>query len=159
MLYFDDVTDQNSPQSGYCIAHIRPFTELSSDLSKNTVVRFNLIIPNLCNDMHNNQGCASTDTIKNGDNWLSTQIPMIMSSQAYQDGGAIFITWDESDEGDHPLGMIVLSPDAKGGGYSNNIHYTHSSTLRTLEDIFGLVPYLGDAANAKDLSDLFRVFP
>jgi hypothetical protein len=55
--------------------------------------------------------------------------------------------------------MIVLSPDAKGGGYSNTIHYTHSSTLRTVEEIFGVTPLLGDAANATDLSDLFKTFP
>jgi len=55
--------------------------------------------------------------------------------------------------------MIVLSNNAKGGGYSNTIQYTHSSTLRTLEEIFGLTPLLGDAANASDLSDLFKTFP
>jgi hypothetical protein len=33
--------------------------------------------------------------------------------------------------GDGPLGMIVLSPFAKGNGYENFIHYTHGSTLCT----------------------------
>src|SRR5256885_15699773 len=69
-----------------------------------------------------------------------------------------FIPGNE-DDGDGPIGMIVLSPDAKGGGYSNTIHYTHSSTLRTLEEIFGVTPLLGDAAHATDLSDLFKTFP
>ena len=55
--------------------------------------------------------------------------------------------------------MIVLSPFAKGSGYSNSIHYTLSSTLRTFEEIFGVTPLLGDAANQTDLSDLFAVFP
>jgi hypothetical protein len=52
----------------------------------------------------------------------------------------------------------VLSPFAKGSGYSNALHYTHSSTLRTLEELFGLTPLLGDAANVNtsDLSDLFQ---
>ena len=53
----------------------------------------------------------------------------------------------------------MLSHDAKGGGYSNTIHYTHSSTLRTIEEIFGATPLLGDAANATDLRDLFTTFP
>ena len=57
------------------------------------------------------------------------------------------------------LQAIVLSPRAKGGGYANTIHYTHSSTLRTIEEIFGLTPMLGDAVNATDLSDLFVSFP
>jgi hypothetical protein len=51
--------------------------------------------------------------------------------------------------------MIVLSPLAKGGGYHNTLHYTHSSTLRTLQKIFGAGPFLGGAATALDLSDLF----
>jgi hypothetical protein len=50
---------------------------------------------------------------------------------------------------------MVLSPLAKGHGYSNAVHYTHSSMLRTMQDIFGVRPYLGDAANAVNLSDLF----
>ena len=41
------------------------------------------------------------------------------------------------------------------GGYAGAVHYTHSSTLRTLQEIFGVTPFLADAANATDLSDLF----
>jgi len=44
-------------------------------------------------------------------------------------------------------------------GYSNTIHYTHSSTVRTLQEIFAVTPLLGDAANATDLQDLFQTFP
>jgi hypothetical protein len=51
--------------------------------------------------------------------------------------------------------MIVLSSLAKGGGYQNSILYSHSSTLRTFQEIFNVGPFLGDAANATDLSDLF----
>jgi hypothetical protein len=86
-------------------------------------------------------------------------LPPILNSQAYKDGGIIFITWDEGEGGDGPIGMIVLSPDAKGAGYSNSIHYTHSSTLRTLQEIFGVTPLLGGATTAIDLSDLFKTFP
>jgi hypothetical protein len=87
-------------------------------------------------------------------------MPAILNSQAYKNGGALFITWDEGESGsDGPIGLIVLSPYAKGNGYSNTIHYTHSSMLRTLQEIFGVSPYLGDAANATDLGDLFTTFP
>ena len=40
-------------------------------------------------------------------------------------------------------------------GYNNSIYYTHSSFVRTMQEIFGVAPWLGDAANATDLSDLF----
>ncbi len=86
-------------------------------------------------------------------------MPKILASQAYANNGVLLITWDEAENSDGPIGMIVLSPKAKGGGYQNSIHYTHSSTLRSLQEIFGVTPLLGDAASATDLSDLFVSFP
>ena len=53
----------------------------------------------------------------------------------------------------------AISPKAKGRGYTNTIAYTHSSTLRTLQEIFGVTPLLGGAAGATDLRDLFTSFP
>src|SRR2546426_154949 len=78
---------------------------------------------------------------------------------AYPHNGPLVSLGDDGVNGDGPIGMIVLSRKAKGGGYQNTIHYTHSSTLRTIEAIFGVTPMLGDAANATDLSDLFVSFP
>jgi phospholipase C len=158
MVYFNDITNTNDPTSASCIAHIRPYSELARDLQKNTVPRYNFITPNLCDDMHDT--CAPlNDSVKQGDTWLAHNLPAILNSQAYQRGGIVFITWDEGEGGDGPIGMIVLSPIAKGGGYSNTIHYTHSSTLRTLEEIFGVTSFLGDTAHAPDLSDLFKTAP
>jgi hypothetical protein len=155
MAFFDDTTNSNDPNSPYCIAHVRPYTELAPDLQQHTQARYNFIAPNQCDDMHNT--CAPiNDSVKQGDTWLAQNLPAILNSAAYKNGGIVFITWDEGEGGDGPIGMIVLSPDAKGGGYSNTIHYTHSSTLRTLEEIFGVTPLLGDAAHAADLRDLFK---
>jgi len=36
---------------------------------------------------------------------------------------------------------------------------TGDVTLRTIEEIFAVARFLGDAANGNDLSDLFSVFP
>ncbi len=55
--------------------------------------------------------------------------------------------------------MIVLSPFAKGAGFSDTIHYTHGSTLRTIQEIFGVTPLIRDAANQTNLKNLFAVFP
>ena len=80
-----------------------------------------------------------------------------MSSAAFTNNGALFIVWDEGDAdvSDGPIGLLLLSPLANGRGYANNLYYTHSSLLRTLQEIFGVGPLLGDAANASNLSDLF----
>ena len=42
-VYFDDVTNNQDPNSTYCIAHVRPFTELASDLQNGTVAQYNFI--------------------------------------------------------------------------------------------------------------------
>ena len=92
-------------------------------------------------------------------------MPVILESKAYKEGGALFVIWDEAEDTDQysdgPIPVFLLSPFAKGGGktaYSNTIHYDHSSTLKTIEEIFGVGPLLGGAANPKtvDLSDLFK---
>ena len=158
MVFFDDVTGNNNPNSPYCIAHVRPFSELATDLAQNKVAGYNFLTPNLCNDMHNS--CTPLyNNIRQGDTWLEHVIPMIMNSQAYNDNGVIFITWDEGEQGDGPIGLIALASKAKGNGYANTIHYTHSSLLRTVQEIFHVTPLLGDAANATDLSDLFNSLP
>jgi hypothetical protein len=154
-VYFADVTNNTT----YCTAHVRPYSEFLTDLASNNVPRYNFIVPDLCHDMHEGQSCAGSDRIRSGDTWLSTAVPAILASGAYRNnGGALFITWDEGVAADGPIGMIVLSPKGKVG-YSNTIAYTHSSTLRTMQEIFGVSPMLRDAANTTDLSDLFVSFP
>ena len=154
-VIFDDVTGTNNVNDAYGIAHIRPYSELAGDLASNTVARYNFITPNLCDDMHDS--CSPfNNEVRQGDNWLASEVPKILSAPAYTNGGALFITWDESDSG--PIGMIVLSSLARGGGYFNNIQYTHSSMLRTAQEVFGVGPLLRDAADVTDLSDLFSRF-
>jgi len=151
MVYFADVNGGLDRSSSECISHIRPYTELARDLETNTVPAYSFITPNLCNDMHD---CS----IGTGDAWLSREVPKILGSRAYKEGGALFITFDESAGPDVPIGFIAMSPLAKRR-YSNKIYYTHSSMLRSVQEIFGVTPLLGDAANATNLGDLFRSFP
>jgi hypothetical protein len=89
---------------------------------------------------------------------------MIMGSQAYQNNGAIVLWWDETENGDSTqfsLPEIVLSPLAKGNAYASPLSYTHSSDLKTLQELFGVPApgsgFLGDAntPGTNDLSDLF----
>jgi hypothetical protein len=154
-VFFDDLTGTNDPNNAYGLAHIRPYTELAGDLANDSVARYNFITPNLCDDGHD--ACSPQEnSIQQIDDWLTSEVPKILNSAAYSNNGALFITWDEGENGsDGPIGMILISPLARGGGYSNNRRYTHSSFVRTMQEIFGVSPWLGDAANATDLSDLF----
>jgi hypothetical protein len=116
------------------------------------------------------------ENVKLGDNTVSRLVPLIMSSKAYKDGGVIILWWDETeddgqpgdnqDDFNHALPFIVISTLAHhnedGLPYASPVNYSHSSDLRTFQEIFhvratsGNSPYLGDAANANDLSDLFE---
>ncbi len=157
VVYFDDVTGTNSPSYPYGIEHIRPFTEFLRDLTNNAVARYNFLTPNVCHDMHDS--CWPLyNVIRQGDDWLAGVVPLIQSSSSYQQGGALFILWDEPADGSSTnMGMILLSPFAMGGGYRCDDPHTHSSLLRTLQEIFHVGPLLGDAANATNLSDLFAI--
>ena len=95
-------------------------------------------------------------------------MPEIEASQAYKNNGVIVI-WNDETEGDEDAGStagfegteIIISPLAKGNAYTNDILYTHSSDLVTLQKIFGVAGggaggYLGASGDATSLSDLFK---
>jgi len=168
-VFFSDVNRGLSPKSAECIQHVRPYYELATDLANQTSARYNFITPNLCHDGHERVSpCSaqeSRDNTLRSDQWLKQNVPLILNSAEYKQGGALFIIWDEAEDSgpfsDGPIGMFLLSPFAKGAGmtaYSNSIHYDHSSTLKTLEEIFQVGPLLGAAASpaTNDLSDLFQ---
>jgi phosphatidylinositol-3-phosphatase len=175
MVFFRDTNGgDNATQTNPLSAHYAPLQQLQTDLANNTVADYNWITPDQYNDMHTAltggfQGKTGDEAnIAQGDNFLSIIVPMIMASSAYQDNGAIIIWWDETESDGprdnandfaHTLGEIVISPLARAnnGGvpYASSVDFTHSSDLRTWEELFHLQPLLGDAVNANDLSDLF----
>jgi hypothetical protein len=169
MLYFDDVTNSNDAMAARCKAHVVPYTQLQADLKNGTVADYNFITPNLCDDAHGSNPLTSTaclpvitDLIKLGDTFLSSSVQMITASPSFAMDSVLFVVWDEGDgsSSDGPIGFIAIGAMVKSAanGYSNTIKYDHSSTLRTIETIFGL-PFLRAAQNATDLSDLFTTFP
>ena len=155
--------------------HYAPLQQLTADLNTNTVGRYNLITPDQYNDMHSSltNGFSYNGThftgdqssIAEGDNFLSKIIPQIQSSQAYKNNGAIILWFDETEGGDtnsFTLPEIVLSPLAQGNAFSSALPYTHSSDLKTLQEVYGVSAsgggFLGDAntPGTNDLSALFK---
>ena len=67
--------------------------------------------------------------------------------------GAIFVVWDEGASG-NTLPFIAVGPHVKAG-YANAVDYSHSSLLKSLEEIFHL-PILPAVTTANDFSDLFE---
>jgi hypothetical protein len=182
MVLFDDTNGGNNATPANPLSrHYAPLQQLAFDLAIDNVGDYNWITPDQYNEMHSalTGGFAGltgdASQIRAADNTLSRLVPLIMSSKAYQDGGAIILWWDESesdgeagdnpDDFNHTVGEIIISnlahPNEGGLPYASSIDFSHSSDLRTMQEIFhvrakgGSSPYLGDAANAHDLSDLF----
>jgi hypothetical protein len=180
MVFFADtnggcnITTSNSLRLNYA-----PQQSLALDLANNTLADYNWITPDQYNDQHstlangygqypNSPSTSDFANIAQRDNFLARIVPLIMASDAYQDHGLIVLWWDESEGGDDPsrtLPFIIISQDVhksvNGKPYSNAIQYSHSSFLRTMQEIFNVdpprhYPWLGAAAIATDLSDLFK---
>ena len=156
-VFFDDVAgNPPSPAAKRCVQHVVPYTQLATDLAKQTLPRYAFIVPDGCNDMHDD--CNTGDPVKQGDDWLATAVPPILASKAYAAGGALLIAWDFTATGYVPLGLIALSSKARVG-FAGKTTLTPSSVLRSVQEIFGVTPLLGDAANAVDVGELFTSFP
>jgi hypothetical protein len=176
-LFFTDTNGGNdTTASNPLSSHYAPLQQLLTDLVNDTVADYNWITPDQYNDMHTSltggyKGLTGdAANIKQGDDFLSQIIPIIMASKAYKNHGVIILWWDESekdgatgdnaDDFNHTIPEIIISsrthPNVNGLPYASPLDFTHSSDLRTLQNIFHAGPYLGDAANAIDLSDLFQ---
>jgi phosphatidylinositol-3-phosphatase len=169
-IFFISSNGGNNPTNANPLAqNYAPLQQLATDLANNAVARYNWITPDQYNDMHSTLSGGFTyhgmhltgdaAKIAQGDNFLSIIVPEIEASQAYKNDGAIIIWWDETENGDDPnhrLGEIIISPDAKGNAYTNNIFYTHSSDLLTMQEIYNIGPCLLAACSANNLADLFK---
>jgi hypothetical protein len=175
-VFFTDTNGGNDPTPANPLSHqYAPLQQLLDDLASDTVAEYNWITPNQYNDMHSGlTGGFQTLTgdrakIKQGDFFLQQLVPVIMASNAYQNHGMIILWWDEAEadaSGDNPddfthtLPFIVISRDVhknvNGVPYASTVNLSHSSFLRAMQELFGVGPLLGDAANADDLSDLFK---
>jgi hypothetical protein len=152
-----------------------PLQQLAFDLQSHNVADYNWITPNQFNDQHSQLasgygafGVTDQGAIAQGDNFLARLVPLIMASDAYQNGAVIALWWDETEGGDtaqYTIPFIIISKHAHknvgGRPYANTIKYSHSSFLRTMQEIFNVdpdsgFPFLGDAVNATDLRALFE---
>lgn len=151
-VFFQDVSGSPpSATNANCTAHHRAYSSFAGDLANDDVASFTFITPNLCHDMHGASGCPSTNEVTQGDTWLSTELPRILT-YAHANAGAVFIVWDE---GDATLKMpfIAAGPGVKTD-YAGSVKYNHSSLTKSIEEILGL-PVLSTVSSASDFSDLF----
>jgi hypothetical protein len=154
-VFFRDVSGNPPSKSNtFCSSHIKPLSSMAGDITAGNVASYTFVTPNLCNDMHGASGCPS-NLILTGDTWLKNNLPQ-MISWVDAHGGVVLVVWDEGSSGSNgPMPMIAAGPHVKAG-HAGTVAYTHSSTLKSVEEIFG-VPLLRHAADSgtNDLKDLF----
>jgi phosphatidylinositol-3-phosphatase len=133
-----------------CDADVVPYSQsqLQIDLTSQSAPNFVWITPNACNDMHSK--CAPTNNpIAQGDTWLKNNLPTVLSSNWYAQGGIVIVTWDEGAIGDNQPGgfegaggripTLVISQNSCGSysGTGNDF-----ATLRGIEEAYGVTPLL-----------------
>jgi hypothetical protein len=142
-LYFDHLrTDPTACQNDV------PLSRLNDDVDKNTVTPFAWISPSLCDDGHNTN-CG----ISGADRWLNSNIPMILGSSWYAQGGIVILTYDEGTSNSDCCGgahggkvaTLVISKSTRAGQRLDT-PVAHTGLLRTIEALYG-VPYLRTAAD------------
>lgn len=139
-ISFTDIS--RSPERCANITDLTHFDPAAAD--------YGLIIPNLCNDMHD---CS----VAVGDRFLKDIVPKILSSSAWQSDSVLFITWDEgttSLRGGGHIPLLVISNRVPKGFHSSVVH-NHYSLLRTIEDAWGL-ECLNQACAANNLGEFFQ---
>jgi hypothetical protein len=149
--YFSDINGWNGSAfqpPPRCAEHIVDYSELDADIAAGNLPDYVFITPNLQHDMHDG-------SVADGDAWLATEVPKILATNAYKNGGVLFLLWDEGSGGADDPPFIALSPNVKAGTVSQ-ASYDTSSFLLTVQTILGLdaLP-CGSPASVQPLSDLF----
>jgi phospholipase C len=150
--YFSDINGWDGTtftRPARCTEHIVDYSQFATDVASNSVPSYVFITPNLDDDMHDG-------TVAQGDAWLSTEVPKILATDAYKNGGVLFVLWDEgSNSGDDPP-FIAISSSMRAGTVSQT-PYDTSSFLLTVEDMLGVdkLPCVAAPASVQPMSDLF----
>jgi hypothetical protein len=117
-----------------------------ADLTNDTLPAFSFVTPNLCHDTHD---CG----VASGDTWLHAWLPKILGSREYLDRNtAVFIVYDEST----PIPNVMVSPSTRPGTVADG-PFNHYSLLRTTEEMLGISPLLGAAADAPSMRSAFHM--
>jgi phosphatidylinositol-3-phosphatase len=153
-IFFEDVSGTTpSKTNTYCADHHKALTALAADLAADTVATYNFITPNLCHDMHSNFCSGFTNPIKQGDTWLSENVPALVD-YANAHAGVVFIVWDEPEGSTGHIPLIVVGPHVKAN-HASTTKFSHSSLVKTVELIMQL-PQLATVTHSNSLRDFFE---
>lgn len=151
-MYFADINGWNGRAfvaTDRCKEHVVDYTQLDADLAAGEVPDYVFITPNLQHDMHDG-------SVAKGDAWLAAQVPKILASDAFKNGGVLFILFDEGSSQDDDPPFMAISPNAKPG-FVSHTPYDTSSFLKTVQAILGLeaLPCSEQPDAVSTMDDLF----
>jgi hypothetical protein len=152
-VFFKDVSgNPPSKTNSYCSSHSKPYSSFAADLAANNVASYTFITPNQCHDMHGQSGCPNSNTIKAGDDWLSTELPRIIT-WVKAHSGVIFVTWDEGSS-TTKMPFLAIGPGVKVN-FAGSVSYNHGSVVKSAEKILNL-SVLSKVSGNNELTDLFK---
>jgi phospholipase C len=138
-LYFRDVVRNPARRN-----RIVPLTQLALDLHARALPDFSLVVPNMCNSMHD---CS----VETGDAWLRRLLPPLLELPKT----AVFVVFDEGrTRGGNRVPALVLGTAVRPGVQSAQVT-GHYGLLRTVEAAWGL-PLLGNSARAAPITGIWR---
>ena len=143
-LYFRSVVSKPVRRS-----RVVPLTQLWRDLAHHRLPEYALVVPNLCNSMHD---CP----VSTGDAWLDRVTkPLLASPQLAR--SVIFVVFDEglteTGGGGETFGLALGPAVRHGTTYAPTVN--HYGLLRTIEDAWGL-RRLGLSAGAQPITGIWR---
>ncbi|HEY2764565.1 MAG TPA: alkaline phosphatase family protein [Pseudonocardiaceae bacterium] len=111
-----------------------------------TLPTVSLVVPNLCNDMHD---CS----VSTGDTWLKNNIDGY-AQWAKTHNSLLVVTFDEDDSSQsNQIATVFYGQHVKVGSYSE--HITHYNVLRTMEDAYSL-PCVANSCSATSITDSWQ---
>jgi hypothetical protein len=140
-LYFREVVSRPAWR-----ARVVPLTALRTDLRRNRLPDFALVVPDLCHSMHD---CP----VATGDRWLSSVVPPLLQLA----DTVVFVVFDEGTTSDRGGGNVpalaagtAVRPGARYGRVTS-----HCGLLGTVEEAWSL-PRLGCSARAAPITGIWR---
>ncbi len=128
------------------------FSDLNSNLNSKNPSDFQFVVPDLVDDG------GDSGTMSSADTWMASEMPKIMASKWYQEGGQVVITWDSGYHSGTEPGMTTADGGPFTGGHMDTIvvsgathnygvdstKVNHAGIVRSIESVYGL-RYLADA--------------
>ena len=123
---------------------------LATDIAQGTLPNVGMVIPNLCNDAHND-GCSLTTA----DGWLQSWLPQILQSQDFSSGRLVVVITADEDDRHSNNNVLTVVLDAKAPrGQVVTTPLTHYSLSAFYSELAGGAA-MGQAASAPSMRRAF----